>query len=189
MCMSRSFTYICQKTEQRRPLCLKKSLTSHRMQLQWINFALASDSECLLVPWWLKIDLTGRLMAPAALAQQSSVYNRAAEGLLAFVWLFILMQWYLNTKGDTQDTCQVSETLMQQNRGSQSSVYLLQQRKHVFTELAYIQHESFNSAWSKLQIRTPVICCCLPAFSCAFLTLTALGWALRFFRCASIRTT
>ena len=132
-------------------------------------------------------------MAPAALAQQSSVYNRAAEGPLAFVWLFILMkkkkrlmQWYSNTKGGTQQTCQASETLTQHNRGSQSSVHLPLQWKRVFTELAYIRHESADSARSKLQIRTPVLCCCSPAFSRALLTLTASEWARWFFRCASI---
>lgn len=93
MCMSRSFTYLCQNTKQWWPLCLKKSLTSHRMQLQWINFAVASDSMCLLVPWWPKIDLTGRLMAPAALTQQSSVYNRNPRGATS-----ICLTVYLNQK-------------------------------------------------------------------------------------------
>jgi len=58
----------------------QKSLTSHRGLLQWINFALASDSKCLVVPWWPKIDLIGWLMAQAALIQQSSYYIKNPTG-------------------------------------------------------------------------------------------------------------
>lgn len=108
--VSRSFTYLCQNAKQWLPLCLKKSLTSRRMQLQWIHAALTSDSECLLVGWRPEMDLTGSLIAPAGNQQTFQISKRN-------VFCFLVIKWFMWVY-PKQQTAHVMFSNLTENGGS-----------------------------------------------------------------------